>query len=209
MKRCPDVMLRVRDLRVEKAGSTICRVPKLEVSAGEHVAVIGPNGSGKSTLLRVLSGLEVTTHGECSIESPMRKRVYLHQTPYLFRGTALANVRYGLAARNVARRDQISTAHRWLEVFGVRHLAARRCSQLSGGERRRVALARTFAIRAELMLLDEPLAELDPEGIEIVSRAICGESEATILIASPVSLPAPLAARSYHLPVTENTGHSK
>ena len=190
-------MLRVRDLRVEKAGTTICSVPELDAGRGERVALVGANGCGKTTLLRVLSGLEPDMRGHCRIEAPLRKRVYVHQTPYLFRGSVMWNAGYGLAAQNIGRKERTSAVRHWLSIFGLDHLAERRCTRLSGGERRRVALARAFAVRADLMLLDEPFAELDQEGIEIVCGAIAGASDSTILIASPVPLPAALPARSY------------
>jgi ABC-type nitrate/sulfonate/bicarbonate transport system ATPase subunit len=177
----------------------ICHVPELDVAPGERIAIVGPNGSGKTTLLRVFAGLEQDTRGECHVASPLRHRVYVHQTPYLFQGSVACNAGYGLAARKVARNERISKVAYWLNAFGVDHLAERRCDRLSAGERRRVALARAFAVRAELLLLDEPLAELDEAGVEIVCRAIAAEAAATIVIASPVPLPAALPARSYHL----------
>ncbi len=192
-------MLRIRDLSVEKAGSTICLVHDLEMRRGERVAVIGPNGSGKTTLLRVVSGLERGFAGECQTGVPLRDRVYVHQSPYLFRGSVLMNATYGLAARHVPRQQQVSVAHRWLRIFGIDHLAGRRCAHLSRGERRRLALVRAFAIQADMLLLDEPLADLDQEGVETVCRVISTLSRSTILISSPIPLPKPLSMRTYWL----------
>jgi ABC-type nitrate/sulfonate/bicarbonate transport system ATPase subunit len=182
-------MLRIRDLRLGKAGKTICHVPELEVRRGERIAVVGPNGSGKTTLLRVVGGLERQFTGECRVDVPSRERVYVHQSPHLFRGSVLSNAKYGLAARHLPRRKQVSTAREWLRTLGVEHLVHRQCASLSGGERRRVALARAFATEPEILLLDEPLADLDQEGIDIVCRAISASSIWTVLIASPVPLP--------------------
>ena len=85
-------MLQIRNLRVERGGQTICELPELRVEGGERVCVVGPNGSGKTTLLRVVGGLDREFHGECRADVPFRDRVYLHQSPYLFRGSVLANV---------------------------------------------------------------------------------------------------------------------
>jgi energy-coupling factor transporter ATP-binding protein EcfA2 len=192
-------MLRIRKLQVDKADKTICDVPELDVRRGERVAVTGANGSGKTTLLRVLSGLETEFTGQCTVDVPVRQRVYVHQSPYLFRGSVLFNATYGLAARSVPRSQRDSLARRWLGTLGIEHLVHRRCAHLSGGERRRLALARAFAIGAELLLLDEPLADLDQEGIDTVCRAISKASRSTILISSPVPLPDELTVQTYRI----------
>ena len=190
-------MLSIRNLKVEKAGKTICHVPELDVARGDRVAVIGANGSGKTTLLRAIGGLEGEFSGECRVDVPPRKRVFLHQSPVLLRGSVLFNAAYGLAARKVSRRQRTATARQWLGTLGVEHLLHRHCANLSGSERRRVALARVFAVAADVLLLDEPLADLDPEGIDIVCRTLSIVSSSTILITSPVPLPEALAVRSY------------
>lgn len=190
--------IQIHDLQVHKAGQRICSVPRLEIPPGDRLAVTGANGAGKTTLLRVLMGLESQSAGECRIPIPAANRVYVHQQPYLFQGTVRFNVTYGLKARGIPSQQRAALTLRWLEVFGVRHLADRRCATLSGGERRRAALARAFVLQPELLLLDEPFAELDDNGIACVSRAIA-ESPATIVIASPVPLPATTPARTYEL----------
>ena len=186
-------MLEIRNLQVDRGGNTICRVPRLTVGHAECVALVGANGSGKTTLLRVLSGLERAFQGDVAVSVTMRERVYLHQLPYLFRGSVLANVMLGAVARKLPRRQQLTEAHQWLERLGVSHLADRQSGRLSGGERRRVALARTFITGARLLLLDAPIADLDRSGIDGVCRAMAALPEATVLISSPGVLPQQLA----------------
>lgn len=192
-------MLHIRDLKVIKASKTICCVPKLDIQRGENAAVIGPNGTGKTTLMRVVGGLESEFSGKCQADVPFRSRVYVHQSPYLFRGSVLFNAMYGMAAHNVPRPVRISTAREWLDKLGIGHLAERPCSHLSGGEQRRVALARAFATQAKILLLDEPLAELDQEGIDIVCRAISADRHSTILLTSPTPLPAGMSLPTMNL----------
>jgi tungstate transport system ATP-binding protein len=192
-------MLHVNDLKVDKRGATICHVPQLVARRGERIAVIGPNGSGKTTLLRVIGGLQTEFSGRCAAKTPMRRRIYVHQSPYLFRGSVLANTMYGLSSRRQSRRRKMEIAKQWLDTLGVAELANREGRTLSGGERRRVALARAFATGADLLLLDEPLADLDETGIELVGRAISAAADATILITSPVPLAGEIDARVHQL----------
>jgi tungstate transport system ATP-binding protein len=192
-------MLHIRNLRVDKAEKTICSVPKLQMDDGERLAILGGNGSGKTTLLRVMSGLERDFSGECRIAAPIRNRVYVHQSPYLMRGTVLANAAYGLAVRSIPRMQRQTTARQWLERLGVAHLADQRSTNVSGGERRRIALARAFAVQPDVLLLDEPFADLDRQGIEVVGEAISSLVATTVIIASPIPLPELLPTRSFRL----------
>ena len=174
-------MIELSGLKVEKQGQTICQVEQLQVDPGDRLGVVGANGSGKTTLLRVLAGLEIGFSGKCNVAAGRLQKTYLHQQPLLFRGTALSNVRYA------HRSADASTA--WLERLGVAHLADRDAQSLSGGEARRVALARTLATGAKLLLLDEPLADLDPEATELVCNLLSQLTDRTMIIASPIPLP--------------------
>ena len=189
-------MLHIQELRVLKKGDTICHVPELDIRRGERLVVQGPNGSGKSTLLRVLGGLEKDFSGivESTTSSP-RERVYVHQFPCLFRGSVSYNVGYGLAARRRPHAQRTDIVNRWLAGLGIEHLARRRTGRLSGGEKRRVALARAFAIEPEVLLLDEPFADLDQNGIQLVCAAIASLEDSTIVISSPNDLPEQVVAR--------------
>ena len=193
-------LVEIRDLNVRKSGNTICRIPELAVDQGERLAVIGPNGSGKTTLLRVLGSLERQYTGKVTSQLSRRQRVYVHQTPYLFRGSVLFNAKYGLRSHGVSRREAKPIAMEWLTRMGIEHLAERSCRDLSGGEKRRVALARALALEPQLLMLDEPLADLDDEGIADVCRALEHLSQSTIIVASPVTPPSQLSARHFHLP---------
>lgn len=186
-------------LAVSKNDKTICSVSELTINEGERLAVVGPNGSGKSTLLRVLAGLESDLTGNFESEIPRRDVVYVHQTPFLFRGTVQQNVEYGLKARSVPRAARSDQAREWLTQVGIAELADRDVKNLSGGERRRAALARACVLRPKLLLLDEPLADLDEAGIEAVRLALAGLSESTIVIASPTALPVGFADRTFDL----------
>jgi molybdate transport system ATP-binding protein len=149
----------------------------LEVDDGETVALLGPNGAGKSTLLSVVAGLlrpdegRVVLDGRTLTEAgprqtwvpPHDRRVaLLAQEPLLFPHlSVLDNAAFGPRSRGQRRRVADEGARHWLAAVGVEALAARRPSQLSGGQAQRAAVARALATDPRLLLLDEPLAALD------------------------------------------------
>ncbi|MFJ6806118.1 ABC transporter permease [Streptomyces anulatus] len=143
----------------------------LDAGPGTTIAVVGPNGAGKTTLLRALLGLTPRAHaalrlGDSDVTAlpPHRRGVaWVPQDGALFPHlSALANTAYGLRAHGVPRAEARREAQGWLDRLGVGHLAHRKPAQLSGGQAQRVALARALAARPRLLLLDEPLAALDP-----------------------------------------------
>jgi tungstate transport system ATP-binding protein len=179
----------IANLTVSKGEQLICQIETATIARGSSVGITGSNGSGKSTLLRVLAGIETNFRGQCEIDFAMHDRVFVHQSPWLFRGSVLENVEYGLKARSVSRSGRRDQAIHWLQRFGIDRLANRSANSLSGGEVRRTALARACVLQPRLLLLDEPFADLDPQGIECVLRSLKDLSDSTILISSPTPLP--------------------
>ena len=180
-------MILASDLVVRYGERTALVLDRLEVVPGGDVGVHGRNGSGKSTLLRVLAGLVVPTSGHVDVPPPGRTTL-LHQHPFLFRGTALANVEVALRALGIRRRERARRALEALDGLGAASLATRTAADLSGGERRRVAVARALVGRPVLLLLDEPLEGLDDAGRRVVVAAVRA-SGATRVTASPDPLP--------------------
>ena len=188
-------LIDIDKLRVTRNHSPICQVSRLTIEQGDRVAVLGNNGSGKTTLLRVLAGLEREYEGCFQTALNRTARVYVDQNPYLFRGTVLFNATYGLRAHGLnGAKAQVKATH-WLEKLGIRALADARVNRLSGGERRRVALARAMAIESKLLLLDEPFSEMDTKGADSIQQAMEALPNTTIVLASPTSLPEGLCNR--------------
>lgn len=175
-------MIRIRGLQVCFGDVCALELAELDIQPGEKVHVCGSNGSGKSTLLRVLAGLQAPTAGAVHGVPDPGRAVLVQQHPLLFRGSALSNVALALRAHGRPAQE----AMQWLSALGAAHLAQRQASALSGGERRRVAIARALAARPEVLLLDEPLAELDAGGVEVVA-AVCQAFVGIVVIASPVA----------------------
>ena len=192
-------MIEISELRVTKNGRTICSADQLRVAPGERLAILGPNGSGKTTLLRVLAVLETAYQGHCSVGAAAIDRVFVHQSPKLFRGTVLSNVMYGLRARQIHRGQREQQARDWIERFGLSELSRQSARHLSGGETRRVALARAMVLRPRLLLLDEPLADMDQQGTAAFASALDELPDSTVLVSSPILLPDGLATRTYQL----------
>lgn len=146
----------------------------IELFAGQLTLLLGPNGAGKSTLLKIIAGLERPDRGQVSwnrrtrpwtqlVRRYRREVVYLHQDPYLFRGTVLQNLAYGLRLQALERSVRDARLREALHWTDLDELANEPAHQLSGGQRQRVALARAWVLRPKVLLLDEPTANLDPE----------------------------------------------
>lgn len=167
----PTPLLSVEELRIRRGGVPVLNVPRFSIAIEEKVAVIGPNGAGKSSFLMglacligresgriVFRGEEVTPRDEISFR---RRIAMVFQEPLLFDTTVLDNVAEGLRIRNIRRSEARDRAKESLDLFKVGHLAGRSAHKLSGGEAQRVSLARAFAVRPELILMDEPFSSLD------------------------------------------------
>jgi len=193
------VLVELTSLRVKRDGRTICQLEELSIESGDRIAIRGANGSGKTTLLRVLAGLEEPDEGRCKLGVPRRDVVFVHQAPILLRGTVLDNVLYGLRGRGLSRGQRFDRARRWLEAAGAEDLARARSDRLSGGELKRVALARALAVEPALLLLDEPFSDLDEAGIASTLGALSASRASAVVLTSPLAPPRGLEAHELHL----------
>ena len=144
---------------VRRGRAEVLRGVDLELRRGEVTAILGPNGAGKSTLLAALAGILPLAEGSLECEGRLASA---GQTAALARRSVRANVELALAWWGVPRGERRERAERALAALGAEGLAARRATALSGGEARRVHLARVLAVEPDVMLLDEPFAGLDP-----------------------------------------------
>jgi ABC-type sugar transport system ATPase subunit len=166
-------LLEAVDVRVRRGRDDVLHAVSLSVAAGEVVAILGPNGAGKSTLLDTLGGLLKPASG--TVQRDGRVATVM-QAPGLARRSVRANVELALAWWGVPRRERRPRALDALTQMRADHLAKRPATALSGGERRRVHLARAVAIRPDILLLDEPFAGLDPT----THAALCEDTSSAL-----------------------------
>ena len=180
--------LRIRQLVVAPGGSPVLRGVDLDVAAGRRAVLVGPSGAGKTTLLRAIAGLEAVRDGAIELGARRldhgvpahRRRVsVVFQEPRLLPHARIDdNVALPLRAAGMPRRERRARAGERLEEVGLAGMAARSVRGLSGGEQQRVALARALCGEPELLLLDEPLAAVDPNRREALRRLIVRVQEA-------------------------------
>jgi NitT/TauT family transport system ATP-binding protein len=154
------------------------REASVRVGRGEFVSLIGPTGCGKSTLLNVAAGLMAPTSGSVLVEgAPLRglnkDAGYLFQADALIPWRcALDNIAAGLQFRGVARAERTERAQHWLERVGLSGFGNRYPHQLSGGMRKRVALAQTLILDPKIILMDEPFSALDAQTRELMENEL-------------------------------------
>jgi len=162
-------------------GRRVLDIARLDVWAGEILAVVGPSGAGKSTLLRLLNFLEPPTSGYLQYRGfasngavpplDLRRQVTtVFQRPILLNRSVADNVAYGLRLRG--RRNVKAQVAAALEMVGLTELSKAPAHTLSGGEAQRVALARALVIEPDVLLLDEPTANLDPYNVNLIEQII-------------------------------------
>lgn len=156
-----DTLFDLNDVSVDFGKVAALSNVSLSIKPGESVALIGANGSGKSTLLRVMHCLIQPSRGQAFCAARKRQAM-LFQHPYLLRASVLNNVVLGLWLRGMRWRDARSQAMFALEKVGMADLATRSAKALSGGQQQRLAMARAWALKPDVLLLDEPTASLDP-----------------------------------------------
>lgn len=177
-------LIEVRNLCKEYSGKKVLKDVNLTIQSGEILVVIGPNGAGKTTLLRLLDLLDEPSSGTISFDGSIvdyslrnrlalrRKMSMVFQQTVLFNMNVFDNVAYGLKVRGGDGRSIKKKVKEVLELVQLADFERKNALTLSGGEAQRVALAQALVVEPELLLLDEPTANLDPKNVSIIEEAL-------------------------------------
>ena len=176
--------LEARNLVKAFKGRTVVNKVSIKVETGEIVGLLGPNGAGKTTSFYMMVGLERPDSGEVFINDvdiskfPMYKRAelgisYLTQEASIFRKLTVAeNIMAILETLHLNKEERRKKLNELLREFSIRHVEKRKGTELSGGERRRVEIARCLALEPKFILLDEPFAGVDPLAVADIQEII-------------------------------------
>ncbi|RKY89862.1 hypothetical protein DRQ09_00645 [candidate division KSB1 bacterium] len=165
----------LRDVRKCYGELIALDIPLLRLKNGYFYVIYGPNAAGKTTLLNLLAFLDSPSSGEVILtnENLGRKDItMLMQNPYLFRTTVLKNVIFGLKYRSIRKKEQEKLAKSIMEELGIWRLKDESVMKLSGGERKKVSIARALVLDTRVLILDEPTAHLDRNEADLIEEII-------------------------------------
>ncbi len=174
------MLYELRNLKRVHNKQAILDISFLTIEAGTIYSLIGPNGAGKTTLLHILAFLDTDFQGTLKFDNHRvennhlqlldlrRKVVLVDQHPLLFTGTVWKNIEFGLKVRKVPAMERKERIEQTLETVGMADFAKADSRTLSGGETKRIALARALVLNPDVLLCDEPTANVDSNNQEII-----------------------------------------
>ncbi len=178
MRAEPSILpLEISGLGFARNGTQLLRDVTLRIVPNRRLVVLGPNGAGKSLLLRLCHGLIRPTEGQIGWALPelaARRQAMVFQKPVMLRRSTRGNLETALALAGVARPARRARSDAAIARFGLAALASRPARLLSGGEQQRLAMARAWSLRPDVLFLDEPCAQLDPGATRSI-EAMIGE----------------------------------
>ena len=177
----------LNNIKVSFQQTVVLDIPELTIPKGKCVALLGENGAGKSTLLNVLACLSQANTGSITLlnqtvdlplSSSQRQKIgFVQQHPYLLPGSVEENIKLTLKLQGIPATQHSQLIKQALEQTKTTHLALQQTHSLSGGELKRVAIARSIAYQPDILLLDEPFSHLDQRHIQLLEEFIVSFSQ--------------------------------
>jgi len=166
-------MIKLNNITKRFGHKTVLNVKNLEIKKACITGIIGPNGSGKTTLLKIIAGVLKASSGEVELnymdKASEMSVTYVPQDPYLFNMTTLENIIYPLRIRKVDNQEAISRGMEYINLFNLQEVKDQNGQTLSSGEKQKTSLARALIFQPEILLLDEPLSNIDEKSSRFIS----------------------------------------
>lgn len=177
--------VKIENLEKYYSKRKILDIKNLTIEKGRITGITGPNGCGKTTLLNIIAGLDkeysgkVTYNGSKINKEVIDNMTIVFQKPYLFKRTVYENISYPLKIRRKSKEQIRELVLNIIKNLEIEDLIDNKAHLLSGGESQKVALARALVFKPQLLLLDEPTSNIDPDSIEVLEREILRFNEET------------------------------
>lgn len=183
--------IQIENLKKYYGEKQILNIDNLTIEKGKITGITGANGCGKTTLLNIIAGLDKDYSGRINYDgTKISKKIIedmtiVFQKPYLFKRTVYENIEYPLKIRKMNKSEMKSLVLNTINNLEIEDLIEKKAHLLSGGESQKVALARALVFKPQLLLLDEPTSNIDPDSVKILEREIIRfneETGATVII---------------------------
>lgn len=183
--------IKIKNIVKSYGNRTVVKIDSLYFESGKIHGILGQNGSGKSTFMKILAGLEpcdegVVKYDGTNLNSEIMKSItYSEQSSYLLRRSVFDNIAYPLIIRKISKEIIKEKVEEIMDNFEISRLKNQLATKLSGGESQKVALARAMVFQPNLLILDEPTANIDPNSTKVIEKNLIRlnkEKGTTILI---------------------------